>query len=47
MKVLINTGIRTVFYDRPYKLQTIADLLKYARIKLVQVGPPEGANGPG
>jgi dCMP deaminase len=37
MKVLINTGMKTVFYGQPYKLQTISDLLAQARIKLVQV----------
>jgi dCMP deaminase len=46
MKVLINTGVRTVYYDRPYKLQTIEDLLKHARLKLVQV-QSEGGDGPG
>jgi dCMP deaminase len=40
MKVLINTGIRTVYYDRPYKLNTIGELLSYAKIQLVQVMPP-------
>jgi dCMP deaminase len=39
MKVLINTGLSTVYYDRPYKLETIGELLKYAHIKLVQVKP--------
>jgi dCMP deaminase len=37
MKVLINTGIRTVFYEKEYKRDTINDLLKYARVKLVQI----------
>ena len=46
MKVLINTGIRTVFYDRPYKLSTIDDLLKFARVKLVQVKAEEAIDGP-
>jgi dCMP deaminase len=46
MKVLINTGVRTVYYDRPYKLQTIDDLLKYANLKLVQV-KTEGVDGSG
>lgn len=46
MKVLINTGLRTVYYDRPYKLQTIDELLKHARVKLVQV-KKESADGPG
>jgi len=39
MKVLINTGIRTVFYGQPYKLATVAELIKQARVKLVEVGP--------
>jgi deoxycytidylate deaminase len=39
MKVLINTGLRTIFYDRPYKLDTVRDLLRHAAIKLVQVKP--------
>ncbi len=37
LKVLINTGMRTVHYEKEYKLHTVADLLKYAPIKLVQV----------
>jgi len=45
LKVLINTGIRTVYYDLPYKLHTVAGLLGYARIKLVQVMPMEGGGG--
>ena len=40
LKVLINTGVRTVFYAKEYKLHTVSDMLKGARIKLVQV-PPE------
>jgi dCMP deaminase len=47
LKVLINTGIRTVHYDKPYKLATVGDLLKHARIKLVQVGAEGAADGPG
>ncbi len=41
MKVLINTGIRTVYYGKPYKLETIAELLSHARVKLVEVPPAE------
>jgi len=47
LKVLINTGIRTVHYDRPYKLATVGELLKHARIRLVQVGAEGAADGPG
>lgn len=39
MKVLINTGISTVYYEKEYKLHTVADLLKYARVRLVRVAP--------
>ncbi|MGH7814599.1 MAG: deoxycytidylate deaminase [Candidatus Binataceae bacterium] len=42
LKVLINTGVRTVFYGKEYKLPTVTDLLKDAKIKLVKV-PPEDA----
>jgi len=37
LKVLINSGMRTVHYEKEYKLHTVAELLKYANIKLVQV----------
>ena len=37
LKVLINTGVRTVYYARPYKLNTVKELLKGASIKLVEV----------
>ncbi|MBF6571032.1 MAG: cytidine/deoxycytidylate deaminase family protein [Candidatus Binataceae bacterium] len=39
LKVLINTGISTIYYGQPYKLQTVAELLKYSRVRLVQVPP--------
>jgi dCMP deaminase len=42
MKVLINSGMRTVYYEKEYKLQTIRDLLQHARIKLMQVRVEEG-----
>ena len=44
MKVLINTGIKTVFYARPYKLPTISSLLANARVKLVEVLPMTSDN---
>lgn len=37
LKVLINTGIRRVFYDRPYKLHTLDELLRHAHIELIPV----------
>lgn len=44
LKVLINTGIRTVHYEKEYKPHTVGDLLAHARIKLVRV-TPEAADG--
>jgi len=43
MKVLVNTGIRNVFFGAPYKLHTVKELLKGARINLVHV-PLVGIN---
>ncbi|MBC8043272.1 MAG: dCMP deaminase family protein [Rhizobacter sp.] len=37
LKVLINAGIKTIYYDKPYKLQYIAPLLEQSGVKLVQV----------
>jgi dCMP deaminase len=44
MKVLINTGVKTVFYARPYKLPTISSLLAHARVKLIEVLPASNDN---
>ncbi len=38
LKVLINTGIRRVFYDRAYKLETVRQLLEGSDIQLLQIG---------
>ncbi len=38
-KVLINTGIKRIFYEKPYKLHTLEDLLKYTDVTLQQVAP--------
>ena len=46
LKVLINTGIRVVFYEKPYKLHTIEELLTHARIKLVNVQPELSPDAP-
>lgn len=46
LKVLVNTGIRRVYYGREYKLHTVRDLMKHAFIELVQVAP-ETANAAG
>jgi dCMP deaminase len=47
LKVLVNTGVRRVFYERPYKLETLGWLLDQAVIELVQVIPPAAEEIPG
>ena len=42
LKVLINTGVSRVYYEKPYKLTTISDLLTYSRIELIQVAAEQG-----
>jgi dCMP deaminase len=37
LKVLINTGIRRICYEREYKLHTLKDLLGSAKVSLHQV----------
>ena len=39
VKVLINTGIRRIFYEREYKRATIEELLRGARIEMERVSP--------
>lgn len=38
-KVLINTGIRRIFYEQPYKLHTLEELRRYTDVELIQVVP--------
>ena len=38
-KVLINTGIKRIFYEKPYKLHTLDELLAYTDVTLQQVSP--------
>jgi dCMP deaminase len=40
-KVLINTGIKRIFYEKPYKLHTIQELLGYTDVTLEQIPPVE------
>ena len=39
-KVLINTGIRRVLYEKPYKLPTLDELRRHSKVELVQVPLP-------
>jgi dCMP deaminase len=38
-KVLINTGIKRVFYEKAYKLHTIEELLRYTDVTLEEIVP--------
>jgi len=37
MKVLLNTGIRAIYYEREYKLHTLEDMLKHTSVTLERV----------
>lgn len=37
LKVLINTGIRRIFYEREYRRESIEELLRYAKVHLERV----------
>jgi len=39
LKVLINTGIRNIYFEKEYKRHTVADLLKYSTIRMQQIVP--------
>jgi dCMP deaminase len=37
LKVLINTGIKNIYYQHEYKIESIADMIEQAGINLFQV----------
>jgi dCMP deaminase len=37
LKVLVNTGIKTIYYERPYKLATLEDIVRHTEVALVEV----------
>jgi dCMP deaminase len=37
-KTLVNTGIRRIYYERAYKLETLEELLEHTGVELEQVG---------
>lgn len=47
LKVLINTGIKRVFYDREYKLQTVRELLSGSDVQLHKIVPEKISKRPG
>jgi len=40
LKVLVNTGVRRVFYEKPYKVDTIQELRERSGVELVEVELP-------
>ena len=40
LKVLVNTGIKNIYYEKPYKLYTLDELLRYTQVHLEKVGVP-------
>jgi dCMP deaminase len=40
-KVLINTGIKRIVYDKPYKLHTLDELLRFSDVTMDPVAEPE------
>lgn len=41
LKVLVNTGIKNIYYETPYKIQTLDEILRTTRVSLEQVPLPE------
>jgi dCMP deaminase len=40
-KTLVNTGISRIFYEKPYKLETLEELRRNTGVKLTKVEPTE------
>ena len=40
LKVLVNTGIKNICYEKPYKLHTLEELLRYTQVHLYKVELP-------
>jgi deoxycytidylate deaminase len=38
--VLVNTGIKNIFYEKPYKLHTLEELLSYTQVGLHKIDLP-------
>ncbi|MFQ5681754.1 MAG: cytidine/deoxycytidylate deaminase family protein [Candidatus Binatia bacterium] len=41
LKVLVNTGIKHIYYEIPYKLHTLEEILRTAHVVMDQVGLPK------
>lgn len=40
LKVLVNTGIKHIFYEKPYKLHTVEEIVRATQVTLEQVDLP-------
>jgi dCMP deaminase len=40
LKVLVNTGIKNVYYESPYKLHTLEEILRFTQVHLERVELP-------
>jgi dCMP deaminase len=40
LKVLVNTGIKDIYYEKPYKLQSLEELLRCTQVHLHGVELP-------
>ncbi len=40
IKVLVNTGIKTVYYESPYKLATLEEILRNTRVHMEKIQLP-------
>ena len=43
LKVLVNTGIRAIFYEKPYKLETVRDIIENTGVALQHVKMEAGS----
>lgn len=40
LKTLVNTGIKNIYFEKPYKLATLDEILRYTDVRLEQVDVP-------
>lgn len=40
LKTLVNTGIRAIYFEKPYKLDTVADIIQRTGVELHQIDMP-------
>lgn len=40
LKTLVNTGIRAIYFEKPYKLTTVEDIIRHTGVELHQIDMP-------